>query len=53
MNTTSKTWKRIALVLALTMVGALGIGGWMATRAYVHLPAALASRLEGVSLRRH
>lgn len=38
MNTTSKTWKRIALVLALTIVGALGIGGWMATRVYAHGP---------------
>ena len=38
MNTTSKTWKRIALVLALTLVGALGIGGWLATRAYAHGP---------------
>ena len=33
MNTTSKIWKRIAMVLALTMVGTLGIGGWVATRA--------------------
>ncbi len=33
MKTTNKTWKRIVLVLALTMVGTLGIGSWVATRA--------------------
>ncbi len=38
MQTTNKIWKRIALVLALTVVGALGIGGWLATRAYAHWP---------------
>ena len=38
MKTTSKTWKRIALVLALTLVGGLGIGDWLATRAYAHWP---------------
>ena len=38
MNMTSKTWKRIALVLALTLVGALGIGGWLAIRAYAQGP---------------
>ena len=38
MNTTSKTWKRIVLALALTLVSALGIGGWLATRAYAHGP---------------
>ncbi len=38
MNTISKTWKRIALVLALTLVGTLGIGGWLATRGYAHGP---------------
>jgi hypothetical protein len=38
MQTTNKLWKRIALVLALTLVGALGIGGWLATRAYAHWP---------------
>jgi hypothetical protein len=36
--TTSKTWKRIPLVLALTLVGALGIGGWLAVRAYAQGP---------------
>ncbi len=38
MNMTSRTWKRIALVLALTLVGALGIGGWLAIRAYAQGP---------------
>jgi hypothetical protein len=40
MNTTSKTWKLIALalVLALILVGALGIGGWVVTRAYAQRP---------------
>ena len=38
MKTTSKTWKRIVLALALTLVSALGIGGWLATRAYAHGP---------------
>ena len=38
MNTTSKTWKRIALALALILVGALGIGGWVVTRAYAQGP---------------
>jgi len=33
MNTISKNWNRIAMVLALTIVGTLGIGGWLATRA--------------------
>ena len=35
---TSKTWKRIVLVLALTLVGALGVGGWVVTRAYAQGP---------------
>lgn len=42
MNTTSKTWKLVALALALTLslvlVGALGIGGWIVTRAYAQRP---------------
>ena len=42
MNTTSKTWKLIALALALALalilVGALGIGGWVVTRAYAQRP---------------
>ncbi len=38
MNTTNKTWKRIALALALILVGALGIGGWVVTRAYAQGP---------------
>jgi len=38
MNTTGKTWKRIALVAALIMVGALAIGGWMAARTYAQAP---------------
>lgn len=40
MNMTSKTWKLIALALALALilVGALGIGGWVVTRAYAQRP---------------
>lgn len=38
MNTTSKTWKRIALVLALALVGALGVGGWLTIRTYAQGP---------------
>jgi len=41
-NTTSTIWKRIALVLALTLilalVSVLGIGGWVVTRAYAQGP---------------
>ena len=40
MNTTSKTWKLVALglALALILVVALGIGGWVVTRAYAQRP---------------
>ena len=38
MKTTGKTRKLIVLALALTLVGALGMGGWLATRAYAHSP---------------
>ncbi len=38
MKTTSRIWKRIVLALALTLVSSLGVGGWLATRAYAHSP---------------
>lgn len=40
MNTTSRIWKLIALglALALILVVALGIGGWVVTRAYAQRP---------------
>lgn len=38
MDTTSKTWKRATLVLALALVGALGVGGWLAIRTYAQGP---------------
>lgn len=38
MKTTSKAWKRIVLAMALTLVSSLGVGGWLATRAYAHSP---------------
>ncbi|MDH7486863.1 MAG: hypothetical protein QHJ81_11370 [Anaerolineae bacterium] len=38
MNTTGKTWKRIVLPLTLALVGALGLGGWLAIHAYAQGP---------------